>query len=436
MCSQLTPFAPLVSKLNNTNTSSPETDTEQPVIIDEENTEEESPYSVTVSSFQTVDLEGYCTINIPLSHFTLDEVNSTKTYKQVNYYDDKTRLYMSYITGMESGTDIPGYICNEAAGVDTLTNDKVTEVYNEVEWIKVTADSKTENGSTVYIWYTLNKKGDSAFWIKAIVPESSDNQVFADVMTQTLNTYYLYVASGTLFETPTTGFYADNYVPDNTVADSSDYKANDSNTNQVISARGGYVVGADISNSWKKMEIIIDGTKFKLPQAFSDFQDAGFKINDSSIETSDDLIIDAGSTMEVRVMDDVGTVLILTCYNNNEIKEKSAKKCNVVAIEIDASTFSDKKATKSDEVYNEETANDSNASKTAKDNYNHELILAHGLTWGVYADDLISYYGKCEQDIDSEEQEMTWTSDTKSLTIKTGAIKGIKYVKMACKDYD
>jgi hypothetical protein len=435
MCSQLTPFAPLVSKLNNTNTSSPETDTEQPVIIDEENTEEESPYSVTVSSFQTVDLEGYCTINIPLSHFTLDEVNSTKTYKQVNYYDDKTRLYMSYITGMESGTDIPGYICNEAAGVDTLTNDKVTEVYNEVEWIKVTADSKTENGSTVYIWYTLNKKGDSAFWIKAVVAESSDDEVFFDVMTQTLNTYYLYVASGTLFETPTTGFYA-TYVPDDTVADDSEYKANNSNDNQVIASRGGYVVGADIANSWKKMEIIIDGTKFKLPQAFSDFIDAGFSINDSSVEMVSDLDIDPGSTLNVRVMNDNGTVLILTCYNSNEASVVNAQNCNVVGIEIDASTFADITATDSEEVYNEETANDSGASRNAKDNYNHELILAHGMTWGAYVDDLISYYGTCEQDIDTDEQELYWSSETKAMTIRTGAIKGISYVKILCKDYD
>ena len=130
--SQMTPFTPLAYKLNNLNKKEVvdnTTNNENNAIDNTEITEDigsdtEDDTKVKVSNFITLDLDGYCTIDIPLSHFTVNESNSTSTYKQIDYNDNKTRLFMSYITDMDTTADIPGYIAKEVAGVDTVTNDK------------------------------------------------------------------------------------------------------------------------------------------------------------------------------------------------------------------------------------------------------------------------------------------------------------------------
>lgn len=232
-------------------------------------------------------MEGYCTLNIPLSHFVINESNCTPTYKQIDYSDNKTRLYMSYITNMSTDTDIPGYISNEVAGVDTVTNDKMPITYGTYDWVRVKADHQ-EDDCNIYVYYTLSRDKTSAFWIKAKVSLESDDEKFHDIMEQMLNTYYLYAVSGTIFDTPTTGFYENYDSNDGTVADTSDYQAN-SDKNNVFKSRGGYVIGADISNNWKDLEIILDGTKFSLPSTVSSFENAGFELNDDTVNRDSDL---------------------------------------------------------------------------------------------------------------------------------------------------
>ena len=440
--SQMTPFTPLVRKLNNLNKTevvedeSPVQDTE--AVTETQPTEgevETEEYSAKASNFITLDMDGYCTLNVPLSHFSVNDGNCTATYKQIDYNDNKTRLYMSYITNMDTTADIPGYIAKEVAGVNTVTNDKTPIAYGSYDWVKIKADHQ-EDDCNIYIYYTLSKDKTSAFWIKAKVAAESDDEKFNDIMTQMLNTYYLYAVSGTLFDTPTTGYY-ENYDNNNgTVADTSDYQAN-SNVNNVFQSRGGYVIGANISNDWKDLEIILDGTKFSLPSTVASFENAGFELNDLSVNITEDntrdLDVYRGQTKTLTYKNSNGTVVNLTVYNDDASEVRKFNECQVVAITIDADKFVDVVATDSSEVYNDETAASDMTATNAKDNFNHELILPGGITWGVYTDDLKSYYGMCTQtNYTAGIQMLKWKSGNKQMIIRTNTVHDIRYVQLSC----
>lgn len=453
--SQMTPLVPLTSKLNNLattdaeenttntadntpdNTDSSMTTTTPSAIEDSSNSSSNSGsgYSAKASNFIALDLEGYCTINVPLSHFVINEDNCTPSYKQINYCDNKTRLYMSYVTNMDESADISGYITREVAEVDTVTNDNETIKYGDYDWVKIKADHQ-EDDCNIYVYYTLSKDKTSAFWIKAKVAMESDDEKFNDIITQTLNTYYLYAVSGTLFEVPETGYYKDHKDNDETVADTSEYEAN-SDKNNVFQSRGGYVIGANISDDWEDLEIILDGYKFSLPSTVKKFEKAGFKLNDLSVNvTKEDksaLDVPRGQTKTLTYRNHNGTVIKLTAYNDNASKNKQFRKCQVVAITVDAEKLVDVVETKSSEVYNDETAASDMTAANAKDKFNHELILPGGITWGVYADDLKAYYGVCmRSNYTPEIQQLTWESSNKRMIIRTNLVYGIKYVQLSC----
>lgn len=71
----------------------------------------------------------------------------------------------------------------------------------------------------------------------------------------------------------------------------------------------------------------------------------------------------------------------------------------------------------------------------AKDKFNHELILPGGITWGVYTDDLKSYYGICTQtSYNVGVNSLKWKSGNKQMIIRTNTVHGIKFVQISCID--
>lgn len=387
-----------------------------------------------LSSMVTTDLEGYCTIQFPLKYFEQDISNSTGVYKQLNYVDNKSKIYMSYITGMAEGSDIPGYIANELAKVNTFTNDKVTENYNNVEWMKITADKQIDD-CNVYIYYTLNKDKSSAFWMKVKVKPEAEDETFNKVLEKMLNSYDLYAPSGTLFDTPTTGYYADNDVDNGTEADTDGHEANNDEDNQVFKFRGGYVEGADISDKWEDMQIILDGNKFQLPCKLYNFTDKGFKVNDSSIKNEDDQKVYAREFKRVQAQNDNGTVVTLIFYNDSATDIDTIVNCDIVGLIVDQEKFLNVTDTAEDDFFNGSESDDENASKNAKDEHNHELILARGITWGVYLDELKDIYntGKYSKSYYSSSVTTSiFESGTKKMIIRTGNVRDIKYVELNC----
>lgn len=295
---------------------------------------EENINKYKASSFVTLDFEGYCTVEIPESHFK-ERDSSSATQYELEYKDNKSRLTMSYVTNIGSDADIPGYITREVAGVDTTTNNKVEETYgNNIKWMKVTSEKKVD-GCNVYVYYTLNEDKSAAFWCRAKVAPDSDGEEFFDVLRQIFDTYQIYRSTGSLFETPKTGLYEGS--EETTKGDTSNYKAN-TLANQVFSTRGGYIPSADISADWSDLEIILDGTKFQLPCTLDDFYNAKFEVNDKKV-TANNMTVEAGKTLDVQLQNDNGTVVIATLYNSSLKMSQSADDCKIMRILVDSDRF-------------------------------------------------------------------------------------------------
>ena len=449
----LQPFSiPLAAAKNRMNTQEV-VETAPTVVVPEQ--KELTPEDKILSSMVALDLDGYCTINYPAAYFDYNAAESSGVYKQLEYNDSKSRIYMSYITGMAVGADIPGYIANDLAKVDTYTNDKVVQTYNNVEWMKITADKQIDD-CNVYIYYTLNKDNTSAFWMKVKVKPESDDEIFNLIIEKMMNSYYLYALNGeSIFGLPTTGYYAENPIESSTQADTSGKVANNDNGNSVFKYRGGYVLGADISDNWDDLEIILDGNKYKFPCKINDFLSTGFTVNDANIaamlniailnQTEEDVEVASNDlakieltpkqSVNMKIQNENGTVATLLVYNDNEADKVKITECPVVGITIDKSKYIDNVATAEDEYYNEYTEADENASQNAKDEYNHELILARGATWDAYVDELERIYthGSFTETIYSTDmKQIIFQLDNKSMTLRMGNLRDIKYIEIKC----
>lgn len=341
--SLLNPFIPITAMAKaNDNKDTPVVDT--PVNVPQNNTVSENTIEETeeykIKNFIDLDFEGYCTCAVPLSHFSINNGTTTNVLKNLTYKDKKTKVTMSYITNISKDADIPGYITIDVAGVDTVTNFKEEEIYGDnVKWMKVPSENK-EDGCNVYVWYTLNQNKTAAFWVKAKVAPDSDSEEFYEVIKKMFNTYnYYQYGSGTVFDTPNTGYYENAILNNSTIGDTSDFVAN-TKAFTVFQTRGGYVKDAKISPNWQDLEIIIDGTKFRLPCRLENFYDAGFKINDRSI-TEKDLEVYPSNQMTLKLINNKGTVVTATVKNESGTDKRSADDCQLVTLLVDRGDFVD-----------------------------------------------------------------------------------------------
>lgn len=439
----------------------------------EVSTEEDTGYKV--KNFVSIDLEGYCTIEVPESHFTLNSSNSTNVYKTFTYKDKKSRLYMGYVTDIDTETDIPGYITIEVAGVQTVTNGKTEETYGDNQsWMMIPSENK-EDGCNVYVWYTLNSDKTSAIWVKAKVTPDSDTDEFRDVMRQIFNSYSCYqVPGGSIFATPNTGYYASAELNDGKAENTEGYRAN-TKAYTVFQTRGGYVSNADISENWQDLQIIIDGHKFELPCKMDDFYSAGFKINDRTLDDNS-LTVYPDNTMKIKLINDKGTVISVTAKNASGTEKMHVDDCQVVTLKIDRGDFvsmananveefssTEEESTEaSEEESNTEESTEEQSTEeyekrdsevykakdtdaktgnitdklSADDSYEqHEMIIAGGVTWSVYSDDLISYFGQNMSRVkwnNGKQYKLTWQESEKSMTVVIGVLHTIQSVELSC----
>ena len=346
LISSLNPFVPVTAVLkagsstkNNKVQETEIDDTNNMASMSENNIEDTSKEGeIKTKNFIDYDFEGYCTLSVPQSHYTINTGTSTEVLKNFTYKDKKTKLTMSYVTNISVDADIPGYITIDVAGVDTVTNGKQEEIYGDNRtWMKVPSTEK-EDGCNVYVWYTLSENKTSAFWVKAKVAPDSDDAEFYEVIRQMFNSYnYYQYGSGVLFETPSTGWYAGKDFNNGTIGDTTQYKAND-RAFTVFQTRGGYIEGADIAENWQDLEMIIDGVKFRLPCTLKDFYDAGFAINDRSL-TEDQLTVPPDNTLKLKLINAKGTVVTVTCKNESGTQRKHAEACSLVTILLDRREF-------------------------------------------------------------------------------------------------
>lgn len=336
---QFQPFTLVSIKLKNMNTPKVEEEQTTEVVDTTPVVEQVQDTEPKVRLNNTLDLDGYCTIMIPSAYYEIIKDQSTFTRKVVRYIDNKSKLTMSYITNITRDTDVPGYIVRELAGVDTVTNDKYETTYGEKQltWMVVPAEDEID-GKVVTVYYTVSTDGKTAFWLKSeVVPESNDEE-YQLVLDTILGSYNMYYSGESVFDTPNTGYYAENHVDgDGTIGDTSDYKANTQDHN-VYQADTGFVKDADISYSWKDLQIIVDGHKLQLPNKTQDFYDAGFKLNDKEVK-SGDINVFPGGDVTFAMQNRNGTIVKVTVLNDSNVSSKTIDECNVVKLSIDTSDF-------------------------------------------------------------------------------------------------
>lgn len=468
----VSPFALLLTSTSNTSSVVENTNGNVNDAVVAPPTDLVSPH-YNIHGYSQYDLEGYCVIEIPSSHFEIQssELN-TQTQKYFKYKDSKTRLLMGYVTNIKSDTDVPGYIVREVAGVDMVTNSKQTVTYGNEDWMMVPSTSPI-NGNNIVVWYKLAPNGKSAFWMKATKDTEIDEDEFTEVITGIINTYQMYYLGDYVFKEPTTGIYGDG-KSDNNETTPDGYRKNDEGNNVFI-GRGGFVECTELSNSWKDMEFIVDGQKISLPCTYMDLIDAGFKIHDSKITI--DKEIAAQRQQNVLMSNDRGTVINVQ-FDNQTTGIIKITGCTVTGVEIDPSKFiaaseidtsieseteesiqnndvpsndeneneelsepeegvgdtneedvlspepSSEEKTLSEEESSEETSTSDNTSSVT-----HELILPGGITWDVYTDDLKEFYGACTSaTLGNKDVQLTFKNGNNMLIINIGTLKGIKSV--------
>lgn len=404
LIANLTPFSPLLLIDNDDSREVIEQPATTPEpIVSSEPLENE----VKMSGFLTIELDGYCTFDIPQSHWQVitssEQTNSVSKY--LKYKDGRTRMLVGYVTDIPKGTDIPGYIVQSIAGVDITTNSKYEKEYSSGKWMIVPSVEPIAD-MKVIVYYKLGKEDTSAVWMKVTQDPSVDIKEYEEVMTSILDNESTYYIGKTIFDVPTTGIYTDN--PDKPDGNPDEYKENDED-NTIFQDRGGFVTGVDITSNWKDLEIIIDGVKYSLPSNLQTFLDNGYTIYDSF--KTEDYSVGKLASEKCKVKNSNGTVLNLYFLNEDKNNNKKLIDCSVVGIEVDNTTFLDI----------EESAGLDN----------HMLILPMGITWDIYTDDLIHCYGNCyKTNYNNNTYQVKFVHENKEMLFLIGKLKGIQSVKM------
>lgn len=351
--SQLSGFATLAIRNLASTSSSPEpitsvsntpTETQAVDNVPDGTVQEEGSSHKEVGSFITVELEGYCTIEVPQTHFKDSPNYSSTTQKQFLYTDDKSRVRLGFVTNLQDNIDVAGFITQEVAGVNIMTNDKQNVTYGDKEYVVVNSPDPI-NGLNVRVYY-LERPG-SAFWARVEVAPDSDNEEFESAlaaMFQSIQVYYL--DSGSVFETPTTGIY-ETMEQESSPSDNQDRYTETSMYNTLFGDRGGYVEDADIPTNWTSMQMIVDGEKIQVPCTPQDLYSAGFRVNQSNLATDDDgnYLLAALQTATVNFVNDNGTVIVTTIENESGTDRVKLDDCSITSILVDRANFTERSQT-------------------------------------------------------------------------------------------
>ena len=351
--SQLSGFATLAIRNLASASSSPEpitsvsdtpTETQAVDTVSEDTAQEEGSSHKEVGSFITVELEGYCTIEVPQTHFKDSPNYSSTTQKQFLYTDDKSKVRLGFVTNLQDNIDVAGFITQEVAGVDIMTNDKQNITYGDKEYVVVNSPDPI-NGLNVRVYY-LERPG-SAFWARVEVAPDSDDEEFESAlaaMFQSIQVYYL--DSGSVFETPTTGIY-ETMEQESSPSDNQNRYTETSMYNTLFGDRGGYVEDADIPTNWTSMQMIVDGEKIQVPCTPQDLYSAGFRVNQSNLATDNDgnYLLAALQTATVNFVNDNGTVIVTTIENESGTDRVKLDDCSITSILVDRANFTERSQT-------------------------------------------------------------------------------------------
>ena len=374
--------------------------------------EETNKNTLNLTPNYTIELDGYGTISFNSSYFSLNESLSTSNKKILRYKDNKSKIIISTVTNLSDRMDIPGYITQEIAGVDTVTNDK----YMWKDWMIIKSKNQI-NSMNVYVAYKLSKSSKHAMWLRIdVAPETDgkldkkcDEQFIEDLIYKMLETAKVYYIGGTVFDTPTGGYYGDKYEEETTSGNTSDWESNDED-NKVHQNTQGFI-DSDISSNWDSLEVIIDNKSLKIPMTVQELIDKGFVIDDKYVEGID-YKVRAGIDLKVTVTNKSNAYIDITVVNDSNSESKPIKDCRISSMVIDTSKF-----------------------KYTADMGSDYIILPGGITTEIYTDNLIKTYGTPTKNQSVQEdkklyKKLTWINGTKRVTIYCGVVAYINKIEI------
>jgi len=208
--------------------------------------------------------DGYGSIEYNKDYFVCSGLDPNNTKRVLGFEDNATRLEMNYITHLNEKTDINGYIMQEVAGIDSVTNNNTSIIAGENTWVCITAEKPEEITDNVQkVYYLLTPAGDSAFWIKASISALCDTAKFEALMINMLATADVYYNSSVQVALPDSGYYADNKIEDPNRADGQEsFKENDEDNN--VHDSGEVTVDTGLSNDKFSMQLQLDGKIMSL----------------------------------------------------------------------------------------------------------------------------------------------------------------------------
>lgn len=372
----------------------------------------------TYTDLQRKELTGYCIVEVPTSHFTLVDSKSSSTKAEYTYRDNLSYIDISFNTSIKDG--------------DTEQLAKIVSNYSEepehktidcdgIEAIQVEDATNTDGFSRVS-WYVL--KGNSVFIVDAYIAPEVEREAFYGAVSKlisTLNTYYI---SGTVFKTPTSGYYENNTVtePTETTESNSSENTSENSTNQEQTDEPemvGVIKTTEVSNNWKDLTFKLDGDMLGMFETVSEYLKLGYKIKD--IDVIGDKVRGGYESTLILYKDD-GVTIRVGAKNPTDSTLK-VEALTVTKLEVNIEDFG---------------AYIDNPRYTSEDL--PELVFMGGITWDILAENIPVVLPKQGEnfnklELSNGDYKSTYeTSDhTLELDIITKNYKNIKSIKILYK---
>lgn len=373
---------------------------------------EEEAYRVlhTYGLFERYDIEGYAIINVPETHFTLDETKSSKNKKVFTYsFNDISYIEIKYKTNITED-DIEHLGTNICGFSEEPTHEKIQ--CGDLEAIKLVGGAGSDEYQKISWCIT---KGKSALVIDGFVAPDVDIVPFSESVESAIAKTSIYYISKTVFSTPITGYWAtvDLGNIDNPGQEKEDIpgETTENPDNTVGGEYPGTVATDKLTKDWKDMKFILDGNTLYVPCKMSDLIECGYQLKDRDIVG--DLVKPQYKAKLVLYKDNGVTITVLAQNRTDSSLKLEA---------LDITSIS---------VNREEFGYYTNDSKYTKDSL-PELILFGGITWDIKYDTLLEMYGEefYMKEQSNADYKCTFTQADKTCIIVTDNYKNIDIVEI------
>lgn len=362
---------------------------------------EEEAYRVlhTYGLFERYDLEGYGFISIPKTHFSINEANSAKIKKEFTYlYDDISYMEVKFQTNLTEN-DIEHLGTNVCNFKGEHTEDTIQ--CGDYEVIKITGEENSDDYLRIS-WCIV--KGKSVLIINGYIAPGVDKVPFCESIEASIDKISVYYISKTVFDTPTTGYWAT--IVDNVETGSPDEETIERPEGTVGGEYPGTIITDKVTSDWRDLKIILDGDTLYVPCKMSDLVEYGYKLKDADVVGD---LVKANYKAKLVLYKENGLAITVLAQNRTDSSLR-LEALDILSITVNKEDFG---YYTSNSTYTEENL--------------PELILVSGITWDIKYADLLEMH-KFDFTMDEESNGnyvSTFLENEKKMIITTDNYKDI-----------